>query len=61
MIKVNTIEKFVELAYTGGTLLQLDLPGRFMLTIYKHYQKEVIILKHDKGNFVRFAWIELDY
>ena len=60
-MKVNTIEKFIEKAYTGGTILQIDAPGKFMFTIYKHFQKEAVEFRYDTGKFIRFWFFELDY
>ena len=61
MIKVKDLDTFINYAYTGNTLLQLDLPGKFMLTVYKHYQKEAITYKYDTGKYVRWMWFEIDY
>jgi hypothetical protein len=50
MKKFNDLDKYINQAYKGDTILQLDVrkPFVFLFTIYGHFEKEVLVYKESK-------------
>ena len=63
MKKFNDLDSYINQAYKGDTILQLDVrkPFVFLFTIYGHFEKEVLILNDDCGSFsIRWLFFEIN-
>ena len=63
MKKFTFLDDYIDKAFKGDTILQLDVrkPFVFLFTIYGHFEKEVLRYSKDNMNFVRWLWFEIDY